>query len=137
MKTTQFPSLPDSAKHIREVVFVNEQGFEQEFDELDNISTHLVTFDNAVPIATCRVWLAEDGYHVGRLAVIKEKRGQGVGQGLLKKAETLVRVLGGSCISLHAQCRAEAFYRKCGYEPFGNIDYDEGVEHVHMRKFLD
>ena len=39
-------------------------------------------------------------------------------------------------ISLHAQCRAEAFYQKCGYTPYGEIDYDEGVAHIHMRKEL-
>ncbi len=137
MRVEIFTSLPDQAKQIREAVFMQEQGFVYEFDALDEIATHLVAFDGALPVAVCRVWLAEDGWHVGRLAVIKGKRGSGLGRLLLAEAEKHVRLLGGDDLSLHAQCRAEAFYRKCGYTPYGEIDYDEGVEHIHMRKILD
>ena len=134
MRVELFASLPESAKHIREVVFMQEQGFTDEFDALDERCVHLVAFDGDLPIATCRVWLAEDGYHVGRLAVLKDKRGIGLGSLMLAEAEKHVHALGGCSISLHAQCRAEQFYRKCGYTPYGEIDYDEGVAHIHMKK---
>ena len=137
MKVEVFDYLPEFAKYIREVVFMQEQGFTEEFDALDGIATHLVAFDGDAPAAVCRVWLAEDGWHVGRLAVLKEKRGTGLGSLMLAEAEKHVHKLGGCSISLHAQCRAEQFYRKCGYAPYGEIDYDEGVEHVHMRKIFD
>ena len=137
MKVEVFDYLPESAKYIREVVFMKEQGFTEEFDALDGVATHLVAFDGDAPAAVCRVWLAEDGWHVGRLAVLKEKRGMGLGSLMLAAAETHVHALGGCSISLHAQCRAEQFYRKCGYIPYGEIDYDEGVEHVHMKKIFD
>lgn len=137
MKVEVFDYLPESAKYIREVVFMQEQGFTEEFDALDGVATHLVAFDGDAPAAVCRVWLAEDGWHVGRLAVLKEKRGMGLGSLMLAAAETHVHALGGCSISLHAQCRAEQFYRKCGYIPYGEIDYDEGVEHVHMKKIFD
>ena len=137
MKVEVFDYLPESAKYIREVVFMQEQGFTEEFDALDGVATHLVAFDGDAPAAVCRVWLAEDGWHVGRLAVIKEKRSTGLGSLMLAEAEKHVHALGGCSISLHAQCRAEQFYRKCGYTPYGGIDYDEGVEHVHMRKIFD
>lgn len=137
MRVEYFHFLPKQARQIRISVFMDEQGFTEEFDALDEICTHLVMFDRDVPVATCRIWLAEDGWHVGRLAVIKFYRGRGLGQDMLMYAERHVRGLGGASISLHAQCRAEAFYRKCGYVPYGEIDYDEGVEHVHMRKILN
>ncbi len=114
MRVEVFDFLPDSAKHIREVVFMQEQGFTEEFDALDGVATHLVAFDGDKPVAVCRIWLAEDGWHVGRLAVLKEKRGMGLGSLMLAAAETHVHALGGCSISLHAQCRAEQFYRKCG-----------------------
>lgn len=132
-----FTSLPDCAKEIRVSVFMDEQGFEQEFDDLDGLCTHLVAFDGPHAVATCRIWQADDGWHVGRLAVIKSYRSRGLGQLLLEHAEQHVRMLGGDSLALHAQCKAEDFYRKCGYSPFGEIDYDEGVEHVHMRKTLN
>lgn len=137
MRIETFSMLPEAAKQIRITVFMQEQGFTEEFDDLDGVATHLVLFDEQEPVATCRIWLDEDGYHVGRLAVVKEKRGTGLGSLMLAAAETHVRALGGCSISLHAQCRAEQFYRKCGYAPYGEMDYDEGVEHVHMRKIFD
>lgn len=136
MVIKSYASLPDSAIRIREAVFMQEQGFADEFDALDEVATHLVAFDGDTPVATCRIWLAKDGYHVGRLAVMKEMRGTGLGRLMLAEAEKHVLALGGCSVSLHAQCRAEQFYRKCGYTPYGEIDYDEGVEHVHMRKIL-
>ena len=137
MRVEYFSFLPKQARQIRISVFMDEQGFTEEFDALDEICTHLVMFDRDIPVATCRIWLARDGWHMGRLAVIKFYRGRGLGQEMLERAERHVCGLGGASISLHAQCRAEAFYRKCGYIPYGEIDYDEGVEHVHMRKILN
>ena len=56
-KVFVYEEFPDCAKEIRETVFVNEQGFHNEFDEIDNTAAHLVLFDeNEVPIATCRVF---------------------------------------------------------------------------------
>ena len=137
MRVEIFTTLPDAAKRIRVAVFMQEQGFCDEFDALDEQCVHLVAFDGDLPTATCRVWLAEDGWHVGRLAVMREYRGKGIGGLMLQHAEVHARSLGGGSISLHAQCRAEAFYRKYGYTPYGGIDYEEGVEHVHMRKIFE
>ena len=136
MRVAYFDALPQEAKQIRIAVFMNEQGFTDEFDALDEICTHLVLYDGELAVVTCRIWLAHDGWHVGRLAVIKEYRGRGLGKDMLKHAEEYVRCVGGNSIALHAQCRAETFYRKCGYTPYGETDYDEGVPHVHMKKHL-
>ena len=134
MKIEIFNALPEAAKQIRITVFMHEQGFVDEFDALDGIATHFVLFDSEIPVATCRVWSQNDTYCVGRLAVIKCYRGRGLGQEMLEHVEQYVRAKNGVSLSLHAQCRAEAFYRKCGYLPYGDVDYDEGVEHIHMQK---
>lgn len=47
MNTKIFTSLPQDAKDIRIEVFMNEQGFENEFDEIDTISHHIVAFDGS------------------------------------------------------------------------------------------
>ena len=136
MKVEIYSRLPERAEFIRITVFMEEQGFLDEFDALDEIATHFVAFDGEDAVATCRTWLADDGYHLGRLAVLKSHRGQRLGALMLQEAEAYVKSIGGESLALHAQCRAEAFYRKCGYFPYGEIDYDEGVEHIHMRKIL-
>lgn len=50
MNTKIFTSLPQDAKDIRIEVFMKEQGFENEFDEIDTISHHIVAFNEEKPI---------------------------------------------------------------------------------------
>lgn len=49
MNTKIFTTLPQDAKDIRIEVFMKEQGFENEFDEIDTISHHIVAFDEENP----------------------------------------------------------------------------------------
>ena len=44
MKYIVYNTLSDDAKNIRIKVFVEEQGFENEFDEIDNSSFHIVSY---------------------------------------------------------------------------------------------
>ena len=55
MSICVYDSLPDEAVEIRENVFVKEQGFEKEFDEIDEKAIHLVMFGehSHKPAATC------------------------------------------------------------------------------------
>lgn len=141
MKTQIYEKcLPDYAKNIRKTVFQDEQGFLNEFDETDEIATHFVMFnEDGMPIATCRVFRDDDSeaYIFGRLAVYKEYRGHNIGSLLIREAENYVRNVGGKTISLHAQCRASAFYRKSGYAEYGETDDDEGCPHIWMKKILE
>ena len=76
MNTKTYTTLPQEAKDIRIEVFVKEQGFENEFDEIDTISHHIVAFDERKPIGTCRFFKENDHYTIGRVAVLKEYRNQ-------------------------------------------------------------
>lgn len=139
MKIVVYESLPESAKKIREEVFIREQGFQNEMDETDDVAAHFVLFDeNDVPAATCRVFWNEtmDSYTLGRLAVLKKYRGKNMGSALMKEAEAYVKRRGGKDIILHAQCRAADFYKKLGFAEFGDIGDDEGCPHIWMRKFV-
>ena len=51
--------LCTEAKTIREKVFMEEQGFKDEFDDLDDLCQHLVVFGNNQPIGTCRFYYDE------------------------------------------------------------------------------
>lgn len=121
---------------IRIAVFVEEQGFHDEFDDTDTVSVHFVAYENGIPVGTCRVFEAESGYVLGRLAVTAQYRGAGIGKELLTAAETHVAALGGTSLSLHSQLRASEFYKKCGYSPFGSPDEEEGCPHIWMKKQL-
>ena len=106
-------------------MFINEQGFQEEFDELDGISNHLVTFDGN----------EQDGiYYIGRLAVLKEYRSKHLGAKIVNEAEKIIKQKGGSEIRLHSQVQAMPFYQKQGYAPFGERDFDEDCPHQWMKK---
>ncbi|MBQ9780545.1 MAG: GNAT family N-acetyltransferase [Clostridia bacterium] len=139
MKLQIFRELPEAAMTIRQIVFVEEQGFVDEYDENDPIATHLVMFDGCgAPIATCRVFAKANtkDYFLGRLAVMKAHRGQGIGAHMIRAAEDYVRSVGGRAILLHSQSVAEGFYAACGYVSTGQRDEEQGCPHVWMEKIL-
>lgn len=139
MEVKVFSSLPKCAKEIREEVFIKEQGFVHEFDDKDNIAIHLVVFsENNLPVATCRIFKDhyQDLYVLGRLAVIKEYRGKNLGSFLINEAEKYVKKQNGKGIILHAQKRIINFYKKAGFNEFGNVEYDEGCPHIWMKKIF-
>lgn len=129
--------LPQEAKYIRETVFVKEQGFNEEFDTTDNISTHLVVFDGEIPVGTCRYYKDSNNiYYIGRLAIMKNYRGKGIGAFILHSAENSIKSRNGKTIRLHSQYRAKEFYEKQGYKSYGEPDYDEDCLHIWMEKTL-
>lgn len=131
--------LPPEARHIREAVFMQEQGFQNEFDEIDARAVHLLLCsETGEAVAVCRVFEGKEPAHyiLGRLAVLPAYRGRGLGAALVHEAERFVCAQGGSALALHAQCRVQHFYERAGYQPYGALDDDEGVPHVWMRKAL-
>lgn len=115
-------------------MFINEQGFQEEFDELDGISNHLVTFDGDKPCATVRFYEQDGIYYIGRLAVLKEYRSKHLGAKIVNEAEQIIKEKGGREIRLHSQVQAMQFYQKQGYVPFGERDFDEDCPHQWMKK---
>ena len=139
MRISVYESLPNDAKKIRKAVFINEQGFQNEFDEIDNKAVHIVLYsEDEEPIATCRVFWdpSMNTYVLGRLAVIEKYRGKNIGSTMLKEAERYVQKKEGKTLILHAQCRAVGFYKKSGFIEFGDVDNDESCPHIWMRKFV-
>ena len=93
MRTEISKSLPLEAIDIRQKVFVEEQGFQNEFDEIDKRATHFVVFDRTnTPLATCRLFMEEESgaYILGRVAVVKEGRGKGIGSFIVRTVEEYV-----------------------------------------------
>ncbi len=131
-----YSSLPDDAMAIRKAVFIEEQGFIDEFDSHDAAARHIVLYSDNAPIACCRCFEGEEAgvYVIGRFAVLKEYRKQGVGKILLEEAERQIREAGGKEIRLAAQLRAKGFYAKAGYSPRGDEFLEQDYPHVWMGK---
>jgi len=117
---------------IRETVFVKEQQVpvELEWDEFDNDCLHLLAIDTSGrPIGTAR--LLSDG-HIGRMAVLKEWRGKGVGSAMLRRLLEEAKKRHIRQVVLNAQTVAAGFYRKFGFQVEGEEFIDAGIPHVKM-----
>lgn len=136
MKNKKFTGLNDDIIGIRTEVFIDEQGFKDEFDETDKICSHIVLYDNETPVATCRYFKENEIYHIGRVAVIKEYRNQHLGNEIMKIAEAEILKENGKQIEVSAQVRIKDFYKKLGYKEFGEVYFDEYCEHIAMKKEL-
>ena len=136
------------AQAVRRAVFMDEQGFQNEFDEVDErpSTIHVTAYDQAGALVGCARVFPDDGadtnrhgpgaWIFGRLAVMPEARGSGAGSLILAESERLAQAQGAREMHLHAQCRVQPFYQRAGYEPYGDIELDEHVEHQWMGKQL-
>lgn len=133
-----FTQLPEEAMRIRKNVFVEEQGFHDEFDETDKSSLHAVLFSDGKAVGTARMFTENGGksYHIGRMAVIKEYRKHGCGRKIMDALLAKAKELGAESCELSAQCRARGFYETLGFEASGDVYLDEHCPHIYMRKTL-
>ena len=129
--------LTGDAARIRMEVFVQEQGFSQEFDGQDDVSYHIVAYEGDTAVAVCRFVPGEDGIcTVGRVAVDKDHRGRSLGAEILAEVERQAEAMGQKAVVLGAQVRAKGFYERQGYSAFGDEYMDEWCPHIMMRKVL-
>ncbi len=130
-------TLPEDAKLIRELVFMKEQGFTEEFDDTDAIAKHIVFYnDKDQSMATCRYFPDKENpiYFIGRIAVLKEFRKKNYGEMMLQEAERQIKENNASEIRLAAQVRAKGFYEKSGFSVMGNEFFEEDCPHIWMYK---
>ena len=120
------------ARAVREKVFIEEQKVprELEWDEWDERCDHALACDTAGdPIGTAR--LLPDG-RIGRMAVLKEWRRNGVGGALLLALLDCARGRSMARSVLHAQTQAVGFYRRFGFSERGEEFLEAGIPHVEM-----
>lgn len=117
---------------VREPVFVVEQNvpIEEEWDALDPLCHHVIARDGKNrPIGTGRL---TPEHKIGRMAVLREWRGKGVGEALLRTLIEQARALGWEKVSLHSQVSALGFYEKFGFQAYGERFWEAGIEHLSM-----
>ncbi len=131
VKYGSWDQLQQDAKLIRELVFISEQNIpeQDEWDDQDAISQHFVVYDQNQPIATARL-LANNS--VGRVAVLKAYRGQGIGRLIMLEIIAYAQAQKRPSLQLSSQVHAVSFYEKLGFSIQGD-EYDEcGIPHIEM-----
>jgi predicted GNAT family N-acyltransferase len=126
----------EQAWAIRRLVFIDEQHVpeEIELDADDAVAFHaLATAGSAGAIGCGRYVAHETGeVKIGRMAVLPEFRGRGVGREILRFLMDAARTHGFHRAILHAQLSAEGFYLRQGYQPVGEAFEEAGIAHRAM-----
>ncbi len=129
--------LGKDAARLRTDVFVQEQNIplEMEWDEADATALHAVAYNRLdQPVATGRLLRhASEIGRIGRMATTRVLRGGGLGSAVLRALMTAARQRGDTQVLLHAQCSAEGFYRRLGFQPEGEPFEEAGIAHQAMR----
>ncbi len=136
IRAKAYTYVTNEARYIRETVFLEEQGFQSEYDEIDDIAVHIVLFEGDTPVGCCRYFQKDGAYYIGRLAVLRPYRNRAFGIRLMTEAQAHIQEEGGQRILLHAQCDKQGFYEKQGYTAFGDIAYEEHCPHIWMEKII-
>ncbi len=133
LKSTDWNADGKALYAVRRRVFVEEQRVPEELeqDEFDASCWHVIARDNQDrPIGTAR--LLRDG-HIGRVAVVPEWRGRGLGKALMESALAIAKEKGFLEVQLHAQTQALDFYENLGFEIVGEEFMEAGIPHRRVR----
>lgn len=116
---------------VRERVFIEEQGIPPhlEWESADQSAIHVVAYHHHHPIGTGRIL---NSHCIGRIAVLKPWRKQGVGSALLLALIDIGCALGFSDIYLNAQHTVTGFYSRYGFSARGEPFLEAGILHQRM-----
>ena len=146
VKLTETPAERQASFDLRVSVFVEEQGIsvEEELDELDARAVHAIAVLDGTVVGTGRLVMTagntpEPGptiARIGRMAVVPERRRQGIGARILAILEAFAQQHEVRDAVLHAQTYVKDFYAAHGYQEEGDTFEEAGIEHVRMTKTL-
>lgn len=142
MKILRATELPEQAAayyvRIHGMARQHQIPLRDEFDEHDTPETrYIVAMDGFLPVATCRMY-EYDAHSVmlGRIVVLPDYRGKGLGTQVVKEAETWARELGYTCSVLDSREGKEPFYEQMGYVADESIVTEGTFRCIRMSKKL-
>jgi predicted GNAT family N-acyltransferase len=124
-------------EHVRRAVFIEEQGItgRDEWDESDPLCWHVLAIaSNRDAVGTGRL---DPAGKIGRVAVLPQYRGTGVGAAIVGHLVGLAGTHGLAAVYLYAQSSALGFYERLGFQADGP-EFDEvGIPHRRMRQRIE
>src|SRR5262245_55678451 len=119
---------------IRRRVFIDEQHIDEAIErDVDDLSAiHVLAMLDAQAVGCGRMGESAAGAKIGRMAVLPEFRGRGIGRLVLDYLVGAARRRGARLAYLHAQVPVEGFYQKYGFTPVGDVFEEAGIPHRRM-----
>ncbi|WP_299728607.1 GNAT family N-acetyltransferase [uncultured Tateyamaria sp.] len=124
---------------LRRTVFIEEQGVSEadEVDGRDGDALHVLAILDGKALGCARILVSGDTAKIGRVCVLKEARGTGLGAAIIVGCLDVARAQPGvTRAKLGAQTHALSFYEKLGFAAFGPIYDDAGIPHRDMERAL-
>jgi ElaA protein len=124
-----------TCRALRRTVFIEEQGVSEadEVDDKDDEAIHLLATQNGKPVGSARLLVMGETGKIGRVCVLAEARGTGLGANLMQAAVARFRsVPGVTKVKLGAQTHALGFYERLGFTAIGPEFDDAGIPHREM-----
>lgn len=123
------------AFEIRRQVFQIEQKVDPklEFDEYDKSAVHVVIHTRDKAVATGRIIKKDNTYKIGRIAVLQEERGKKYGDFVVRMLIDKAFQSGAEEVMVGSQIQAVGFYRKIGFEVYGEEYVEAGINHIAMK----
>ena len=124
---------------LRRTVFIEEQGVSQaeEVDGRDGDAVHVLATLDGVPLGCARILFSGEVAKIGRVCVLKEGRGTGLGAAIIDACLSAAGARPNvTKARLGAQTHALAFYERLGFEAFGPVYDDAGIPHRDMERAI-
>ena len=131
ISVTTFKEQQETIQSLRHRVFTQEQGVDPviDLDGQDHQATHVLALADNKPVGTGR--MLDDG-HIGRIAVLKESRQQGIGKQIMETLIRSARKQGIASVFLGAQVDAVPFYENLGFSRSGDNYIEANILHTPM-----
>lgn len=128
----------ETCRKLRRRVFIEEQGVPEtdEIDDKDEEAVHLLATLDDEGVGTARLLIDGETGKIGRVAVVGECRGTGLGRALMEASLAELAARGAKRAKLSSQTRALGFYEALGFVPVGEEYEDAGIPHRDMVRDL-
>jgi ElaA protein len=122
---------------LRNEIFVVEQKcIFQDADNKDQVSYHLMGWDNDVLAAYTRLVPANISFKeisIGRVVTSSQFRNAGLGKELMKQSiDSIWKLWNKQPIRIGAQLYLKSFYESLGFEQVSDVYLEDDIEHIEM-----
>jgi predicted GNAT family N-acyltransferase len=122
---------------LRTEIFVGEQHVppELEHDAYDAAATHIVAVVDGDVAGVLRIVFLPEHAKIGRVAVSRAARGQGIASAMMRYGMNLARARGEARLYLTSQLDKVGLYERLGFIAFGEQFTEAGMPHIEMKTY--